>query len=83
MYIIHVNFNFPFRLEPKVGLHITHECTSWLRFYGKWQIFTGWMPFLLLSQQCQSTEGNVTGQLAAREANSQQQQSTLGFRFKA
>jgi len=35
IYIIHVNFNFPFRLEPKVGLHITHECTSWLRFYGE------------------------------------------------
>jgi len=32
--IIHVKFNFPFKLGPKVGLHVVDECILHLRFYG-------------------------------------------------
>jgi len=26
VHIMHVNFNFPLKLEPKVGLHVIHDC---------------------------------------------------------
>ena len=32
--IIHVKFNFPFKLGLKVGLHVVHKCILHLRFYG-------------------------------------------------